>query len=173
MADITAVSYTHLVLAGEAEKVQSLLTNYLKQTISIRDTYVRKEKKENLPTGKATTKETKEQSPSVCFYQGILLGLLDVYKRQSRKRLESSGFQLDKRVIQHEPLGFHDYNCLQMNAFVVVSDSGTLPEEDVYKRQVYQTGHYLNRSRLQDAGSAEVSQKRMRHLKGNFERGRL
>ena len=48
---------------------------------------------------------------------------------RSKKRLESSGFILDKRVIQHEPLGFHDYNCLQMNAFVVVSDSGTLPEE--------------------------------------------
>ena len=51
---------------------------------------------------------------------------------RSRKRLESSGFQLDKRVIQHEPLGFHDYNCLQMNAFCVVSDSGTLPEESSF-----------------------------------------
>ncbi len=48
---------------------------------------------------------------------------------RSRKRLEQSGFQLDKRVIAHEPLGFHDYNCLQMNAYCVVSDSGTLPEE--------------------------------------------
>ena len=48
---------------------------------------------------------------------------------RSRKRLEQSGFKLDPRVIQHEPLGFHDYNCLQMNAFAVVSDSGTLPEE--------------------------------------------
>ena len=48
---------------------------------------------------------------------------------RSRKRLKSSGFQLDSRVILHEPLSFHDYNCLQMNAFVVVSDSGTLPEE--------------------------------------------
>ena len=48
---------------------------------------------------------------------------------RSRKRLEESGFQLDRRVIAHEPLGFHDYNCLQMNAFAVVSDSGTLPEE--------------------------------------------
>lgn len=48
---------------------------------------------------------------------------------RSRKRLESSGFKLDTRVIRHEPLGFHDYNCLQMNAFCVVSDSGTLPEE--------------------------------------------
>ena len=44
---------------------------------------------------------------------------------RSRKRLESSGFALDRRVIQHEPLGFHDYNCLQMNAYAVVSDSGT------------------------------------------------
>ena len=45
---------------------------------------------------------------------------------RTRKRLESSGFELDQRVIAHEPLGFHDYNCLQMNAFCVVSDSGTL-----------------------------------------------
>ncbi len=51
---------------------------------------------------------------------------------RSRKRLEASGFQLDRRVIQHEPLGFHDYNCLQMNAFAVVSDSGTLPEESSF-----------------------------------------
>ena len=51
---------------------------------------------------------------------------------RSRKRLEQSGFQLDKKVIQHEPLGFHDYNKLQMNAFVVVSDSGTLPEESSF-----------------------------------------
>ena len=51
---------------------------------------------------------------------------------RSRKRLESSGFELDPRVIRHEPLGFHDYNCLQMNAFAVVSDSGTLPEESSF-----------------------------------------
>ncbi len=51
---------------------------------------------------------------------------------RSRKRLEFSGFQLDSRVIQHEPLGFHDYNCLQMNAACVVSDSGTLPEESSF-----------------------------------------
>ena len=51
---------------------------------------------------------------------------------RSRKRLAANGFRLDKRVIQHEPLGFHDYNCLQMNAFVVVSDSGTLPEESSF-----------------------------------------
>ena len=51
---------------------------------------------------------------------------------RSKKRLEESGFQLDARVIQHEPLGFHDYNCLQMNAFAVVSDSGTLPEESSF-----------------------------------------
>jgi len=51
---------------------------------------------------------------------------------RSRNRLESSGFMLDKRVIRHEPLGFHDYNCLQMNAFAVVSDSGTLPEESSF-----------------------------------------
>ena len=51
---------------------------------------------------------------------------------RSRKRLEATGFQLDPRVIRHEPLGFHDYNCLQMNAFAVVSDSGTLPEESSF-----------------------------------------
>lgn len=51
---------------------------------------------------------------------------------RSRNRLKQSGFQLDNRVIQHEPLGFHDYNCLQMNAFAVVSDSGTLPEESSF-----------------------------------------
>lgn len=51
---------------------------------------------------------------------------------RSRNRLESSGFKLDPRVIQHEPLGFHDYNCLQMNAYAVVSDSGTLPEESSF-----------------------------------------
>ena len=51
---------------------------------------------------------------------------------RSRKRIEATGFELDKRVIQHDPLGFHDYNCLQMNAFAVVSDSGTLPEESSF-----------------------------------------
>ncbi len=51
---------------------------------------------------------------------------------RSAKRLEESGFKLDKRVIKHEPLGFHDYNCLQMNAYAVVSDSGTLPEESSF-----------------------------------------
>ncbi len=51
---------------------------------------------------------------------------------RSKKRLEESGFELDKRVIKHEPMGFHDYNCLQINAFAVVSDSGTLPEESSF-----------------------------------------
>ena len=51
---------------------------------------------------------------------------------RSKKSLEMSGFKLDSRVIQHEPLGFHDYNCLQMNAYAVVSDSGTLPEESSF-----------------------------------------
>ena len=51
---------------------------------------------------------------------------------RSKKRLETSGFELDSRVIQHEPLSFHDYNCLQINAFAVVSDSGTLPEESSF-----------------------------------------
>ena len=51
---------------------------------------------------------------------------------RSKKRLEQTGFKLDKRVVMHEPLGFHDYNCLQMNSFAVVSDSGTLPEESSF-----------------------------------------
>ena len=51
---------------------------------------------------------------------------------RSRKRLEQSGFELDPRVIRHEPLGFHDYNCLQLNAAAVISDSGTLPEESSF-----------------------------------------
>ena len=55
---------------------------------------------------------------------------------RSAKRLEASGFRLDKRVIRQEPLGFHDYNCLQMNAFAVVSDSGTLPEESSFYTSV-------------------------------------
>ena len=55
---------------------------------------------------------------------------------RSAKRLESSGFRLDQRVIRHEPLGFHDYNCLQMHAFAVVSDSGTLPEESSFYTSV-------------------------------------
>ena len=60
---------------------------------------------------------------------------------RSRNRLAASGFQLDSRVIQHEPLGFHDYNCLQMNAFAVVSDSGTLPEESSFFNSV---GHPIH-----------------------------
>ena len=59
---------------------------------------------------------------------------------RSRKRLDASGFQLDKRVIQHEPLGFHDYNCLQYNAFCVISDSGTLPEESSFYTSI---GHSI------------------------------
>ena len=51
---------------------------------------------------------------------------------RSAKKLQATGFQLDKRVIRHEPLGFHDYNCLQMNAYCVISDSGTLPEESSF-----------------------------------------
>ncbi len=57
---------------------------------------------------------------------------------RSKKRLDESGFKLDKRVIQHEPLGFHDYNCLQMYAFAVVSDSGTLPEESSFYASIGQ-----------------------------------
>ena len=51
---------------------------------------------------------------------------------RSKKRFVVSGFKLDQRVIQHDPIGFHDYNCLQMNAYAVVSDSGTLPEESSF-----------------------------------------
>ena len=58
--------------------------------------------------------------------------ILDSYHPRSRKRLEATGFRLDPRVRMHEPLGFHDYNCLQMNAFCCVSDSGTLPEESSF-----------------------------------------
>lgn len=58
---------------------------------------------------------------------------------RSRNRLAASGFKLDNRVIQHEPLGFHDYNCLQMNAYAVVSDSGTLPEESSYFTSIGKT----------------------------------
>ena len=57
---------------------------------------------------------------------------------RGKKRLNESGFKLDKRVIQHEPLGFHDYNCLQMYAFAVVSDSGTLPEESSFYTSIGQ-----------------------------------
>lgn len=57
---------------------------------------------------------------------------------RSRKRLEESNFELDARIIRHEPLGFHDYNCLQVNAFCVVSDSGTLPEESSFFSSVGQ-----------------------------------
>ncbi len=60
---------------------------------------------------------------------------------RSRKRLEASGFKLDKRVVMHEPLGFHDYNNLQMNAFCVVSDSGTLPEESSFYTSI---GHPIS-----------------------------
>ena len=60
---------------------------------------------------------------------------------RSRKRLETSGFKLDKRVVMHEPLGFHDYNKLQMNAFCVVSDSGTLPEESSFYTSI---GHPIS-----------------------------
>ena len=56
---------------------------------------------------------------------------------RSRKRLESSGFVLDSRVIAHEPMGFHEYNCLQVNAYAVVSDSGTLPEESSYFTSIH------------------------------------
>lgn len=59
---------------------------------------------------------------------------------RSQKRLLTSGFELDRRVIQHEPLGFHDYNHLQMNAFAVVSDSGTLPEESSFFSSI---GHHF------------------------------
>ena len=65
----------------DAENVEKIFTEYLRKTISIRDTAVRTDMKENFPTGKATTKETKGQSPSVCFYHGVLLGILGVKNR--------------------------------------------------------------------------------------------
>ena len=64
---------------------------------------------------------------------------------RSRKRLEASDFPLNRRVIQHEPLGFHDYNCLQMNAFAVISDSGTLPEESSFFSHLY--SFYVHQSK--------------------------
>lgn len=67
-----------------------------------------------------------------CMAEKYNMPILYSCHPRSRKRLESSDFVLDHRVIQHEPLGFHDYNCLQMNAFCVVSDSGTLPEESSF-----------------------------------------
>ena len=79
---------------------------------------------------------------------------------RSRKRLEESGFPLDRRVIRHEPLGFHDYNCLQMNAFAVVSDSGTLPEESSF---------FLSKGRPFPAVCIRTSTERPEALdKGNF-----
>ena len=65
----------------DTENVEKIFTEYLRKTISIRDTAVKKEMKENFPTGKATTKGTKGQSPSVCFYHGVLLGILGVKTR--------------------------------------------------------------------------------------------
>ena len=65
----------------EPEHVEKIFTEYLRRTISIRDTAVRTEMKENLPTGKATTKGSKGQTPSVCFYHGVLLGILGVKNR--------------------------------------------------------------------------------------------
>ena len=70
------------------------------------------------------------EAVAMCMRSGMPV-LYSCHPR-SRKRLEESGFQLDRRVIAHKPLGFHDYNCLQMNAFCVVSDSGTLPEESSF-----------------------------------------
>lgn len=79
---------------------------------------------------------------------------------RSRKRLEATGFRLDSRVIAHEPLGFHDYNCLQMNAFAVVSDSGTLPEESSF---------FLSKGRPFPAVCIRTSTERPEALdKGNF-----
>ena len=70
--------------------------------------------------------------PRILRITEIVMPILYSCHPRSKKRLEQSGFKLDKRVIRHEPLGFHDYNKLQMNAFCVVSDSGTLPEESSF-----------------------------------------
>lgn len=81
---------------------------------------------------------------------------------RSRKRLEATGFQLDTRVIAHEPLGFLDYNCLQMNAFAVVSDSGTLPEESSFFLSVGKPFHsYLHRA---SRGAGRGMLRPVRHL---------
>lgn len=75
-----------------------------------------------------------EKYTQACGLEGVHFHMPILYSchPRSRKRLEATGFQLDTRVIAHEPLGFLDYNCLQMNAFAVVSDSGTLPEESSF-----------------------------------------
>lgn len=67
---------------------------------------------------------------------------------RSRKKLEATGFKLDPRVIQHELLGFHDYNCLQMNAYCVISDSGTLPEESSFYTSI---GHSIPAVYIRDS----------------------
>ena len=66
---------------GDAEVVEKVFTEYLRRSISIRDTFIKKDMKENLPTGKATTKESKGRIPSVCFYHGIVIGILGVKDR--------------------------------------------------------------------------------------------
>ena len=86
-------------------------------------------REENIDTEKNFTSLFTAINEMACKYD---MPILYSCHPRSRKRLEASGFELDSRVIRHEPLGFHDYNCLQMNAFAVVSDSGTLPEESSF-----------------------------------------
>ena len=86
-------------------------------------------REENIDTEKNFTSLFTAINEMACKYD---MPILYSCHPRSRKRLEASGFKLDERVIAHEPLGFHDYNCLQMNAFCVVSDSGTLPEESSF-----------------------------------------
>lgn len=86
-------------------------------------------REENIDTEKNFTSLFTAINEMACKYD---MPILYSCHPRSRKRLEASGFELDPRVIRHEPLGFHDYNCLQMNAFAVVSDSGTLPEESSF-----------------------------------------
>ena len=86
-------------------------------------------REENIDTEKNFTSLFTAINEMACKYD---MPILYSCHPRSRKRLEASEFKLDERVIAHEPLGFHDYNCLQMNAFCVVSDSGTLPEESSF-----------------------------------------
>ena len=87
------------------------------------------------PIGRTSTRRKISplfSQPSTGWQKSLICRCSTPVTPGARKRLEASGFALDPRVIRHEPLGFHDYNCLQMNAFCVVSDSGTLPEESSF-----------------------------------------
>ena len=117
------------VLRGNLEKIQA--SDVLERMGLEKDKYIllSAHREENIDTEKNFTSLFTAINALAEKYN---MPILYSCHPRSRKRLEASGFQLDQRVIQHEPLGFHDYNCLQMNAFAVVSDSGTLPEESSF-----------------------------------------